>query len=46
MTPALPAKVTVPVKPVAVLLFASSAVSVMPVIAVPAVCGVEMAEIE
>ena len=46
VTPAVPPKATVPVKPVAVLLFASRAVSVMPVIAVPAVCGVEIAEIE
>jgi hypothetical protein len=35
----------VPLKLVTVLLFASCAVSVIPVIAVPAVCGVVMVEI-
>jgi hypothetical protein len=43
--PAVPLYATVDVKLVAVLLFASSAVMVMPVIAVPAVCGDEIAEI-
>ena len=43
--PAVPLYVTVPVKLVTVLLFKSCAVSVMFVIAVPAVCGDDMAEI-
>ncbi len=42
--PAVPLYVTVPVKPVTVLLFTSCAVSVMPVMGVPAVCGEEIAE--
>ena len=44
--PAVPLYVTVPVKLVTVLLPASCAVSVIPAIAVPAVCGDEMDEIE
>ena len=44
--PAVPLYITVPVKLVTVLLPASCAVSVMPVIAVPDVCGDEMDEIE
>ena len=43
--PPVPPKVTVPVKPVAVLLEASCAVRVMPVIGVPTVCGEAIGEI-
>ena len=43
--PAVPLYATVEAKFVAVLLFTSCAVSVIPVIAVPAVCGDEIAEI-
>ena len=43
--PAVPLYATVEAKFVAVLLFTSCAVSVIPVMAVPAVCGDEIAEI-
>jgi hypothetical protein len=44
--PAVPLYVTVPVKLVVVLLFKSCAVSMIPVMAIPAVCGDDMSEIK